>query len=220
MEYVITDPGKTTFKVGEVVSREAFDKENERVKRLGERPATGRPSSGRDRISIPVFDPLGILERATKDAPVTLYDPVSAAVRDVLKGEHSNPEGRTEREQAEFRLSIALDLEKLGFLYEGFLYSVEEIRDAVMDRNFDKLIEEIQRGKSDVERAASGAPSNIREEYLPKVLESFDIFEGNVRVDLEKYPDRAWEEIEEHLWEFRDRNAHYLIMAMKDLGKG
>ena len=42
-EYVtITDPGKTTFKVGEVISREAFEKENERVKRLGEKPATGR----------------------------------------------------------------------------------------------------------------------------------------------------------------------------------
>jgi len=42
-EYVtITDPGKTTFKVGEVVSREAFEEENERVKKLGEKPATGR----------------------------------------------------------------------------------------------------------------------------------------------------------------------------------
>ncbi|MBA7588701.1 hypothetical protein ES708_30768 [subsurface metagenome] len=42
-EYVtITDPGKTTFKVGEVISREAFDKENERVKRLGEKPSSGR----------------------------------------------------------------------------------------------------------------------------------------------------------------------------------
>jgi len=42
-EYVtIIDPGKTTFNVGEVVSREAFDKENERVKKLGEKPATGR----------------------------------------------------------------------------------------------------------------------------------------------------------------------------------
>jgi len=42
-EYVtITDPGKTTFKVGEVISREAFEKENERVKKLGEKPATGR----------------------------------------------------------------------------------------------------------------------------------------------------------------------------------
>ena len=38
----ITDPGKTTFKVGEIISREAFEKENERVKRLGEKPATGR----------------------------------------------------------------------------------------------------------------------------------------------------------------------------------
>lgn len=42
MTYVtITDPGKTTFKVGEVVSRETFDKENERVTKLGEKPATG-----------------------------------------------------------------------------------------------------------------------------------------------------------------------------------
>lgn len=42
-EYItITDPGQTTFKVGEIISREAFDKENERVKKLGERPATGR----------------------------------------------------------------------------------------------------------------------------------------------------------------------------------
>ena len=42
-DYVtIADPGKTTFKVGEVISREAFDKENERVKKLGERPATER----------------------------------------------------------------------------------------------------------------------------------------------------------------------------------
>ena len=41
-EYVtITDPDKTTFKVGEVVSREAFEKENERVKGLGEKPASG-----------------------------------------------------------------------------------------------------------------------------------------------------------------------------------
>lgn len=42
-EYVtITDPGKTTFKVGEIISREAFEKENERVKKLEEKPATGR----------------------------------------------------------------------------------------------------------------------------------------------------------------------------------
>jgi len=42
-DYVtITDPGKTTFKPGEIVSREAFERENERVKRLGEKPATGR----------------------------------------------------------------------------------------------------------------------------------------------------------------------------------
>ena len=38
----IVDPGKTTFKVGELISREAFEKENERVKRLSEKPATGR----------------------------------------------------------------------------------------------------------------------------------------------------------------------------------
>ena len=38
----ITHPGKTTFKVGEIVSREAFEKENARVKKLGEEPATGR----------------------------------------------------------------------------------------------------------------------------------------------------------------------------------
>jgi len=37
----IVSPGKTTFKRGEVISREAFDKENERVSRLGEKPATG-----------------------------------------------------------------------------------------------------------------------------------------------------------------------------------
>ncbi|MBA7677926.1 hypothetical protein ES703_86193 [subsurface metagenome] len=42
-EYVtITDPGKTTFKVGEIISREAFEKENERVRKLSEKPATGR----------------------------------------------------------------------------------------------------------------------------------------------------------------------------------
>ena len=45
VEYVtITDPGKTTFKVGELVSCEAFEEENERVKKLGEEPATGRQS--------------------------------------------------------------------------------------------------------------------------------------------------------------------------------
>jgi len=38
----ITDPGKTTFKVGEAISRDAFEKENERVTKLGEKPATGR----------------------------------------------------------------------------------------------------------------------------------------------------------------------------------
>ena len=38
----IIDPGKTTFNVGEVITREAFEKENERVKKLGEKPATGK----------------------------------------------------------------------------------------------------------------------------------------------------------------------------------
>ncbi|GAJ03479.1 unnamed protein product, partial [marine sediment metagenome] len=38
----ITDPGKTTFKAGEIISREAFEKENERVRKLSEKPATGR----------------------------------------------------------------------------------------------------------------------------------------------------------------------------------
>ncbi|MBA7675870.1 hypothetical protein ES703_84109 [subsurface metagenome] len=42
-DYVtITDPGKTTFKAGEIISREAFEKENERVRKLSEQPATGR----------------------------------------------------------------------------------------------------------------------------------------------------------------------------------
>lgn len=42
-DYVtITDLGKTTFKVGEIISRESFEKENERVKKLSEKPATGR----------------------------------------------------------------------------------------------------------------------------------------------------------------------------------
>ena len=42
-EYVtITDPGGTTFKVGEIISHEAFERENERVKRLSKKPATGR----------------------------------------------------------------------------------------------------------------------------------------------------------------------------------
>lgn len=39
----IEDPGKTTFKPGEVISKETFDKENERVRKLGEKPATGKP---------------------------------------------------------------------------------------------------------------------------------------------------------------------------------
>jgi len=37
----IVSPGKTTLKRGEVISRDAFDKENERVSRLGEKPAEG-----------------------------------------------------------------------------------------------------------------------------------------------------------------------------------
>lgn len=42
-QYVkIEDPGKTTFKPGEVISKDTFDKENERVRKLGEKPATGR----------------------------------------------------------------------------------------------------------------------------------------------------------------------------------
>ena len=57
MEYItITDPGKTTFKVGEVVSREAFDKENERVRRLGESPATGRFSITGEKVWIRLGD--------------------------------------------------------------------------------------------------------------------------------------------------------------------
>lgn len=41
--YTITDPGKTVFYIGDVVTEEAFNRENDRVRRLGERPATGRP---------------------------------------------------------------------------------------------------------------------------------------------------------------------------------
>ncbi|MBA7593229.1 hypothetical protein ES703_00147 [subsurface metagenome] len=37
----IVDPGKTTFKRGEIISQEAFDKENERVSKLGEKTAKG-----------------------------------------------------------------------------------------------------------------------------------------------------------------------------------
>ncbi len=37
----IVNPGKTTFKRGEVISREVFNKENEKVSRLGEKPAKG-----------------------------------------------------------------------------------------------------------------------------------------------------------------------------------
>jgi len=42
-EYLtITNPGATTFKVGDYISCEAFEKENERVKKLGEKPAAGK----------------------------------------------------------------------------------------------------------------------------------------------------------------------------------
>lgn len=41
--YTVTDPGKTTFKEGEIISRETFEKENERVRKLGEKPAQGVP---------------------------------------------------------------------------------------------------------------------------------------------------------------------------------
>lgn len=37
----IVDPGKTTFKRGEVISQEAFNKENERVSKLEEKTAKG-----------------------------------------------------------------------------------------------------------------------------------------------------------------------------------
>ncbi len=37
----VTDPGNTTFNINEVISSEAFDKENERVRALGEKPALG-----------------------------------------------------------------------------------------------------------------------------------------------------------------------------------
>jgi len=40
-QYVtVDDPGKTTFKPGEIISKDTFDKENERVRKLGEKPAT------------------------------------------------------------------------------------------------------------------------------------------------------------------------------------
>lgn len=42
----IEDPGKTIFRKGEVVSPEAFEKENERVKKLGEKEAQGWTSEG------------------------------------------------------------------------------------------------------------------------------------------------------------------------------
>jgi len=46
-DYVtITDPGKTTFKRGEIVSRKTFEEENQRVIRLGEKPATGNGAKG------------------------------------------------------------------------------------------------------------------------------------------------------------------------------
>ena len=38
----ITDPGKTVFHVGDIVSREVFEKENQRVIKRGEKPAVGR----------------------------------------------------------------------------------------------------------------------------------------------------------------------------------
>jgi len=37
----ILSPGQTVFSIGQLVSREWFDKENERVRKLGENPATG-----------------------------------------------------------------------------------------------------------------------------------------------------------------------------------
>lgn len=44
-QYVtIADPGKTTFKSGEVISKDTFDKENERVRKLGEKPAAVIPT--------------------------------------------------------------------------------------------------------------------------------------------------------------------------------
>jgi uncharacterized membrane protein (UPF0127 family) len=46
-EYItIVSSGGTTFKPGEIVSKEAFDKENERVRRLGVREAKGVSSKG------------------------------------------------------------------------------------------------------------------------------------------------------------------------------
>jgi len=120
--------------------------------------------------------------------------------------------------QERLRSSVRLKLKHVGFMYEAFLYSVEEIRDAVMDEDLNGLLREIEKGKLTVQTLAGRAPQRICREYLHKALSSFDIFKVNVMVDLEKYPERAWGEIKEHLWEFRDRNMEYLIMAVQDLG--
>ena len=44
--YVVTDAGKTTLKVGETYSSGALKRENERVIRLGEMPASARSKGG------------------------------------------------------------------------------------------------------------------------------------------------------------------------------
>lgn len=78
-----------------------------------------------DRISIPIFDPLGILEKATKDAPVTLYDPVSAAIRDALRGEHSGSEiTPKEWEFAEFMWQSTKELMEKGDISGTIIWGI------------------------------------------------------------------------------------------------
>lgn len=44
----------------------------------------------KNKISIPCFDPLGIIEEITRDAPLRLYDPIAKAIKDAWKEKHSD----------------------------------------------------------------------------------------------------------------------------------
>ena len=118
------------------------------------------------------------------------------------------------------RFQVHMALREAEFLEEAFLCSLEEIADAVFDRAYNRIVNETEMAKVKIIDLANRAKPDIRDKYLPFVLDSFDVFRLDVEAALKEYTDKekAWKEIEEiALRNLQDRNLELLVMAVMDI---
>jgi hypothetical protein len=196
-EYVqVLSPGQTVFHYGDLVSVESFNKENERVKKLGENPATGQVWRG------------GKAERL----PQTKIEEVRRQRHEIaLRGLAKEPWQRT--------INEAYEIQREAWMKQGILRGADnpfEEEPGIIEHPTIANIRESQ-GKIIKKALAEGkpVPSEVLEEYPDKELANFEAtVKSRFTEPIEKYAGK----IKEGDLEFIPDSPEYLTQTIDASG--